>query len=191
MQYLFSLIFPLISYLLQTYPRFFNKYFGVDVWTRLLEVRIIRKNHFRIPARPIKKGFIFEGYFDYPPVFILLLSLLGTKNLEKYQGLIAPFFDALLNIFVFFVAIQLTGNLYIALISQLIYTLTPIVAIENSSLVPRSIGYLLFSISFLIMPNFFAFLRTLKTNFFLPALLISLIDFCISLKLWMEVTAIT
>jgi len=147
-QYLLSLIFPLISYLLQTYPRFFNKYFGVDVWTRLLEVRIIRKNHFRIPARPIKKGFIFKGYFDYPPVFILLLSLLGTKNLEKYQGLISPFFDALLNIFVFFVAIQLTGNLYIALISQLIYTLTPIVAIENSSLVPRSIGYLLFSISF-------------------------------------------
>lgn len=148
MQYLLSLIFPILSYLLQIYPRFFNKYFGVDVWTRLIETDIIRKNHYRIPKGVIKKGFIFEGYFDYPPVFILLLSLFSKKALEKYQGFIAPFFDALLNISVFFITIQLTNNLHIALLAQLIYTLTPVVAIENSSLVPRSIGYLLFSLSF-------------------------------------------
>lgn len=148
MQYFLSLIFPIISYFLQIYPRFFNKYFGVDVWTRLIETDIIRKNHYRIPKNVVKKGFIFEGYFDYPPVFILLLSLFSKKTLEKYQGFIAPFFDALLNIIVFFIAIQLTGNLYIALLAQLIYTLTPVVAIENSSLVPRSIGYLFFSLSF-------------------------------------------
>lgn len=148
MQYFLSLIFPIISYFLQIYPRFFNKYFGVDVWTRLIETDIIRKNHYRIPKGVIRKGFIFEGYFDYPPVFILLLSLFSKKALEKYQGFIAPFFDTLLNIAVFFIAIQLTENLYIALLAQLIYTLTPVVVIENSSLVPRSIGYLLFSLSF-------------------------------------------
>lgn len=148
MQYLISLVLPFFSYLLQVYPRFFNKYFGVDVWTRLLEVDIIRKNHYRIPKTPIRRGFIFEGYFDYPPVFILLLSLFSKKALEKYQGLIAPFFDALLNISVFFIALQLTNNIQISLLSQLIYTLTPVVAIENSSLVPRSIGYLMFSIAF-------------------------------------------
>jgi len=162
MQYLLSLVFPILSYILQIYPRFFNNYFGVDVWTRLLEVRIIRKNHFRIPTKPIKRGFIFEGYFDYPPIFILLLSFLGTKNLEKYQGLIAPFFDALLNVLVFFIAIQLTNDIFIALIAQLVYTLTPIVAIENSSLVPRSIGYLLFSVSFysLLLYSTSSFQRT-------------------------------
>jgi hypothetical protein len=148
MQYLLSLVFPIISYLLQIYPRFFNKYFGVDVWTRLIETDIIRKNNYRIPKGVIKKGFIFEGYFDYPPVFILLLSLFSKKNLEKYQGFIAPFFDALLNISVFFIAIQLTNNLHIALLAQFIYTLTPVVVIENSALVPRSIGYLFFSLSF-------------------------------------------
>lgn len=148
MQYLLSLIFPALSYLLQIYPRFFNKYFGVDVWTRLIETDVIRKNHYRIPKNVVKKGFIFEGYFDYPPVFILLLSLFSKKALERYQGFIAPFFDALLNISVFFITIQLTNNLYIALLAQLIYTLTPVVAIENSALVPRSIGYLLFSLSF-------------------------------------------
>ncbi len=148
MQYLLSLILPIFSYLLQVYPRFFNKYFGVDVWTRLLEVEIIQKNHLRIPKTPIKKGFIFEGYFDYPPLFILFLSLFNRKALEKHQGLIAPFFDALLNITVFFIAMQLTNNIYIALIAQLVYTLTPVVALENSALVPRSIGYLMFSISF-------------------------------------------
>lgn len=148
MQYLISLVFPVLSYLLQIYPRFFNKYFGVDVWTRLIETEIIRKNHYRIPNKPIKKGFIFEGYFDYPPIFILLLSLFPKKTLEKYQGYIAPFFDAIENILVFFITIQLTGNIYIALLAQLIYTLTPVVALENSALVPRSIGYLLFSLSF-------------------------------------------
>lgn len=148
MQYLLSLIFPIFSYLLQIYPRFFNKYFGVDVWTRLIETDIIRKNHHRIPKDVVKKSFIFEGYFDYPPVFILLLSLFSKKALEKYQGFIAPFFDALLNISVFFITIQLTNNAYIALLAQFIYTLTPVVAIENSSLLPRSIGYLLFSLSF-------------------------------------------
>jgi hypothetical protein len=147
-QYLLSLIIPIFSYLLQVYPRFFNKYFGVDVWTRLLEVDIIRKNHYRIPNTPIRKGFIFEGYFDYPPVFILFLSLFSKNTLEKHQGLIAPFFDALLNISVFFIAFQLTNNIQIALVAQLIYTLTPVVVIENSSLVPRSIGYLMFSLAF-------------------------------------------
>lgn len=148
MQYAVSLIFPVLSYLLQVYPRFFNKYFGVDVWTRLIEAQVIRKNHYRIPREPIKKGFIFEAYFDYPPVFILLLSLFSKKSLEKYQGFIAPFFDALENIIVFFIAMQLTNNIYIALIAQLVYTLTPVVALENSALVPRSMGYLMFSISF-------------------------------------------
>lgn len=148
MQYLVGLVFPVLSYILQIYPRFFNKYFGVDVWTRLIETDIIRKNHYRIPNKPIKKGFIFEGYFDYPPVFILLLSLLPKKALEKYQGYIAPFFDAIENILVFLIALQLTGNIYVAILSQLVYTLTPVVALENSALVPRSIGYLLFSISF-------------------------------------------
>lgn len=148
MHFLVSLIIPFASLLLQSYPRLFNKYFGVDVWTRLIEAEIIRKNHYKIPREPIKKGFIFEGYFDYPPVFILFLSLFSKKSLEKYQGLIAPFFDALENILVFFIAVQLTNNIYIALIAQLIYTLTPVVALENSSLVPRSIGYLLFSVSF-------------------------------------------
>lgn len=151
MQYMLSLIFPAFSYLLQIYPRFFNKYFGVDVWTRLIETDLIRKNNYRIPKDVIKKGFIFEGYFDYPPVFILLLSLFSRKALEKYQGFIAPFFDALLNISVFFIAIQLTNNLYLALLAQFIYMLTPVVAIENSSLVPRSIGYLFFSLSFYLI----------------------------------------
>lgn len=172
MQSLLSLIFPAISYLLQIYPRFFNKYFGVDVWTRLIETDIIRKNHYRIPKGVIKKGFIFEGYFDYPPIFILLLSLFSKKALEKYQGFIAPFFDALLNISVFFIAIQLTNNLYIALLAQLIYTLTPVVAIENSSLVPRSIGYLLFSLSFYSI-LFYTSTREHQVMFLILALIFS------------------
>lgn len=174
MQYLLSLILPIFSYILQVYPRFFNKRFGVDVWTRLIEAEIIRKNHYKIPGTPIKKGFIFEGYFDYPPVFILLLSLFSKKALERYQGLIAPFFDALLNTIVFFIAIQLTNNIYIALIAQLIYTLTPVVAIENSALVPRSIGYLMFSVSFYAL-LLFANSQNQKIEYFIVGLIFSVL----------------
>lgn len=148
MQYLLAFIFPVISYFLQVFPRFFNRYFGVDVWTMLIEADIIRQNKHRIPSKKIANGFILDGYFEYPPIFLLLLSFLNKKMLERYQGFISPFFDALQNLMVFFIALQLTNDIKIALVAQLIYTLTPISALENSSLLARSLGYLMFSISF-------------------------------------------
>lgn len=145
--YLISLIIPLGSLLLQSYPRLFNKYFGVDVWTRLLEIEHVKKTHHRIPGR-IKKGFIIEGYFDYPIIFPWLFSFFPKKFLLKIERFVSPFFDALQNILLFFIAYSLTGNLYIALISQLVYSLIPIIPIENSYLTPRSLGYFNFTLAF-------------------------------------------
>src|SRR5258708_37768335 len=90
-QYLLCLIFPVISYSLQTYPRVFNRYFGVDVWTLLIEAKLVRENHHRIPMGKITSGFIFDGYFDYPPIYILFLSLFSEKKLFQLQGFISPF----------------------------------------------------------------------------------------------------
>lgn len=145
--YLISLIIPFISVFLQSYPQFFNKYFGVDVWTRLLEIEHVRINHHRIPGI-IKKGFIIEGYFDYPIVFPWLFSFFSKKLLLKIQGFVSPFFDSLQNILVFFICYQLTGSIPISLTSQLIYSLIPIIPIENSYLTPRSLGYLMFTLAF-------------------------------------------
>lgn len=148
---LLGLILPVLSFFLESYPRFFNKYFGVDVWTILIETDLIRKNNHLIPQDKIKKGFIFEERFDYPPIFLILLSFLSKKHLEKYQGFISPIFDALTNLLIFFIALQLTSHLEIALVAQLLYSLTPITALENSMLYARSFGYLLFTASFYTM----------------------------------------
>lgn len=146
MVYLFGLIIPAILFLFESYPRLFNKHFGVDVWTRLIEIDHVRKNHHRIPGK-IKKGFIIEGYFDYPPLFPILLSLIPKKTLEKIQGFISPFFDSIHCLVIFIIAYQLTNRLDIALVAQLIYLFTPLVILENSYLTPRSFGYLNFTLA--------------------------------------------
>lgn len=152
MEYLLSLIFPILSYLLQIYPRFFNKFFGVDVWTRLLEIQHVQRAKHKIP-RKIKKGFIIDGYFDYPIVFPWLFSFVSKKKLLKIQGFVSPFFDSLQNIFVFFITMQLTHNIIISLVAQLVYSLIPMIPIENSYMTPRSMGYFGFSLA--LMPLLF------------------------------------
>lgn len=141
-------IIPIISFIIQVFPRFFNRYYGVDVWMRLIEADLIRQNKHRIPTHLIKKGFILAGYSYYPPVLPWMLSFVPKKTLIEVQGFIAPIFDAIQNIVVFFIAYQLTGNFQIGLLAQFIYALTPIVILENSYLTPRSLGYLIFTLSF-------------------------------------------
>lgn len=136
-----------MSFALQSYPRLFNKYFGVDVWTRLIEIDHVRKAGHKIPGK-ISKKFIIGGYFDYPPLFPLIFSFFPKKTLLKIQGFISPFFDALQNLLVYFIALQLTGDVKISILAQIIYALTPMIAVENSNLTPRSFGYLNFTLAF-------------------------------------------
>lgn len=159
MFYLLGIILPIVSYILQIYPRIFNKYFGVDVWTLLIEIDLIRKNNHTVPRQKIKKGFIIDGYFDYPPLFLILLSFLPKKLLFNIQGFISPFFDALLNFAIFFIVYLMTESVVFALMAQLIYTTIPVAALENSALLPRSLGYSLFMLSF-----FFAITYTTYGN---------------------------
>lgn len=146
--YLVALIIPVLSFLFETYPRFINRYFGVDVWSRMLEADFIRKNNHRIPMQKISNGFIVEGYFNYPPVLPWMLSFISKKTLFSIQGFIAPLFDVLLNIFVFVITLQLTNNLAVGVLAQIIYATIPLAILENSYLTPRSLGYLSFSAAF-------------------------------------------
>lgn len=147
MQYLVCLVFPALSYLLQVYPRFFNKYFGVDVWTRLIEIDIVRKNKHKIPSM-VTNGFIIGGEFDYPPIFPLIFSFISKKGLERIQGFIAPFFDSIQCLVIFIIAYQLTGNVLVGIFAQMAYMTIPIIALENSYLTARSLGYLNFTLAF-------------------------------------------
>lgn len=146
-QLLVSLIIPLASLLLQFYPRIFNKYFGVDVWTRLLEIQHVKLARHKIPG-VIKKGFIIDGNFDYPIIFPWLFSFFSKKFLLKIQGVVSPFFDSLQNILVFYITFSLTSNLNASLLAQVMYSLIPIIPIENSYLTPRSLGYFIFTLAF-------------------------------------------
>lgn len=147
MEFLLALIIPALSFVLQAYPRLFNRYFGVDVWTRLIEIDHVRRAKHKIPGK-ITKGFIIDGNFDYPLLFPLMFSYFPKKFLVEYQGFIAPLFDVINNLLVFVFAFYITQNVVISLIAQLIYTLTPMIAVENSNLTPRSFGYTNFSLAF-------------------------------------------
>lgn len=148
MYYLLALIIPILSFFFQIYPRFFNRYFGVDVWSRMLETDYIRKNGHKIPTQKISDGFILEGFFNYPPVMPWLLSFIPKKTLFNIQGFIAPVFDILQNILVFFITWQITGRIEVAVFAQLVYATIPLTILENSYLTPRSLGYLNFTLAF-------------------------------------------
>lgn len=144
---LLGLVIPVLAFLFEIYPRIINKKFGVDIWTHLLYLREYRKQK-RIPKN-ISDGFLVPGEYDYPPIFILILSKFPFKLVEKYEFIFSPFFDSILVFSIFFIAFYLTGNILVSLVTQLIYTLTPIIILENSSATPRSLGYSLFTILFL------------------------------------------
>lgn len=148
MSYLVVLIIPFFSYVFQIYPRFINRYFGVDVWSRMLEADYIRKNGHKIPMEKISDGYIIEGYLDYPPALPWLLSFISKKNLLSLQGFISPVFDVLQNILVFVIVLQLTGSIQTAIIAQIIYATIPLAILENSYLTPRSFGYIAFTAAF-------------------------------------------
>lgn len=152
---LLSLLFPLLGFFLQSYPRFFNKFFGVDVWTRLLETDLVRQNGHRIPSQTIEGQFIIPGRFDYPPLFPWLMSFLSKDRLLALQGFVAPAFDSLHTLSIFWISFALTKDLGISLLAQALYVATPMIALENSYLTPRSLGYLLFSLSASMWLSFF------------------------------------
>lgn len=162
---LLSLPVPFIAFIFQSHPRFLNRKFGVDIWTHLLYLKEYYKQG-GIPKK-IKNGFLVPGYYDYPPAFILILSRFPFKLVEKYEFLFSPFFDAVHQILIYFISYFLTSNIYIALVTQILYTLTPIIILENSSATPRSIGYTLFTLVFI---SLFIFETKGEVVFLLPAI---------------------
>lgn len=164
MIYLISLIIPIFAFFLEAYPRVLNRKFGVDIWTHLLYLKEYKKQR-RMPKN-IKSGFLVSGDYDYPPIFILILSKFKLKWVEKYEFLFSPFFDSLFIIYIFSISFYITQNFYFSFLTQLIYVLTPIIILENSSATPRSLGYALFAI---LYTSLFLFLQNGQISFLLVA----------------------
>ena len=164
-EFLLSLIVPILAFIFEIYPRLLNRKFGVDIWTHLLYLKEFNKQK-GIPKN-IENGFLVTGEYDYPPIFILILSKFPLKLVEKYEFIFSPFFDSLLVLLIFFISFYLTHNILLSLLTQIIYILTPIIILENSSATPRSLGYSLFTILFL---SIFLFVQNSQILFFLLAI---------------------
>lgn len=146
MLFLYALPIALLALIFEAYPRFFNRYCGVDIWTHLLYLKEFHKQK-GIPKK-IEGGFLVTGVYDYPPAFISIVSKFPIKLVEKYEFLFSPFFDAINLVLVFFFSYYLTQSIFISVLTQLLYLATPIIILENSSATPRSLGYSLFIIVF-------------------------------------------
>src|SRR3989344_1580483 len=145
--YWIGFIIPLLSFILQIWPRLINRYFGVDTWRHLLLADYIRKHH-AFPTE-LKDHYIQpSGNPGYPPFVYIFASLFPKKFAEKYQFIFSPFFDALHNIFIFYCAMIIFDNIGIAISAQIIAALTPVVVIEASNFSTRVLSYLVFSLSF-------------------------------------------
>lgn len=164
---LISLLIPIVGFIFETYPRFYNKTFGVDIWTHLIYLKEYRKQK-GIPKK-LEEGFLIKGSYDYPPMFIYIMSKLPFKMVEKYEFVFSPFFDGIHIFIIFYISLTLTGSIFISLVTQVIYILTPIIILENSSATPRSFGYTLFTLVFLIL-----FIFQQNNNFYLIPLAILL-----------------
>ncbi len=163
--FIISLVLPIFAFTLEIYPRILNKKFGVDIWTHLLYLKEYHKQE-KIPGK-IENGFIVSGEYDYPPIFIFILSKFPFKLVEKYEFIFSPFFDSLLVVLIFNISFYLTGNILLSLVTQIIYVLTPIIVLENSSATPRSLGYNLFTILFI---SLFLFIQNSQPIFLLIAI---------------------
>lgn len=146
--YLYGLLIPFLSFILQIWPRLKNRYFGIDTWRHLLLADYVRKYH-KIPTVLEKQYIHSSGNPGYPPVIYLILSVFPKDFAEKYQFIFAPFFDAIQNYCIFWFAYLITNDIFTAICAQVIAALTPVAVIEASNLSTRTLSCLVFSLSFI------------------------------------------
>ena len=143
MIYLVGLAVSVASFFLQTWPRFGNRYFGIDTWRHLAIADYYRRKR-RDPAATFDRYLIPEPS-DYPPMLRWLLSLFPKRVLESSQWLVSPAFDFIHSFLAFVVAYSFTGNVWASLAAQAAYALAPIVVMANSSLTTRPLASLMFT----------------------------------------------
>ncbi len=143
MIYLVGLLLSAVSFLLQTWPRFGNRHFGVDVWRHLAVAEYYRQR--RRDPNAVFDRYLIPEPSDYPPLLRILLSWIPKQTLESAQWFLGPMFDFVQSYAVFVTALALTDSLAAALAAQGAYMLAPVVVMENSSLSTRPLASLLFT----------------------------------------------
>lgn len=97
---------------------------------------------------------MIKGKFDHPITLSAILALFPKKIIDQFQWMVSPAIEMMHSLFLFFYVYFLTGRVFVALISQLVYSLTPMVLLESSQLSTRSIGALFFTLTWLPIMHF-------------------------------------
>lgn len=139
-------LIALAGYVLESWPRWSVRYFGIDTWRHLMVADIIRKEK-RLP-KALPEKYILPEESDYPPLFRVLLAFFPKKFLEEKQGFISPAFDLIHSLFLYFFVYYFTKSIPMAVIAQIAYVANPLVVMENSNLTTRPIASMLFSFAF-------------------------------------------
>lgn len=139
---LLALAIALAGFVLEFWPRLFNRYFGIDTWRFTLLADAIRR-HGRYPDS-VPEKYIVPGSVDNPPFLPFICSRFSKAWLDRNQGLISPAFDVLQSLTVYFLGLAVTGAPVGGHLAQIFYLLTPVVPLEASNLSLRTPGSLIF-----------------------------------------------
>ena len=167
----YGILIAVFGFFLRIKPRLGKEKKGVDTWYFLSCVREYKKTH-KIPT--VLKNYLLEIDEQwYPPGFIIFLSILPQKVLEKYHWLINPIIDTIQLVIVYIFSFLCFSDIKIAIISSLIYATAPTLISECSTLTSRLFGNLNFTLFllsifyFISTSNIFWFLLVLGLGFLL------------------------
>jgi len=159
------LLIVAIAFAIRFYPSARMGAKSIDNYYHLLAARQIR-NEKGLPRR--LNGFLVEGTYSYPPVIHLVLALLVSEAPEKTRKipfLIAPAFDTLSVVLIYFFVAMLVGKAE-AVIAAVMYAVTPLLVIESIPISPRPLGALFLNLYMLLM---FMYASTHNLWLFVPA----------------------
>ena len=131
--------------LLQAWPRFFNRHFGVDCWRHMLAADHVRA-HRSLPRESVE-NYLFRGPFDYPPALLVFLSLFSRSARLCVQAVFSPVTDALHGMLLAWLVYGWTHDATAAVTSQVLFALVPVTVLENSQLNARSPGSMFFTLT--------------------------------------------
>lgn len=132
----------LAGFVLEVWPRYCNRYFGIDTWRFALLADAIRR-HGRYPDS-VPERYIVPGSVDNPPFLPFVCSRFPKEWFDRNQGLISPAFDVLQSLTVYALGYAVTGAPIGGHLAQIFYMLTPVVPLEASNLSLRTPGSLIF-----------------------------------------------
>jgi hypothetical protein len=160
---LIGIIIFAIAFSLRVMPLWKYRNRGVDAYYYLLCVEEFKKKK-RIPI-VLPPYFRLENQEQwYPPGFAIFLSLFPKRLLEKYYWAISPIVECLIIAVLYAVVYIVTGNIWIALLGGLLYSIHLTSLWESFALTSRQLGSLLLVI---VLLSLFGYIN--YNNYFLLA----------------------